>query len=141
MKRVLRSQHDFKSVTLRNQLTSLVLYENITVTASSAKSLLAYANRFFNRVKFADLNAKKLAHESFLIKSAVAKTFEEILPRYTDGATTFVRSLPTVPRHGDNAPMTMVMLIKPLVAKEEKAATQKPETTKKVANVTKKEAK
>lgn len=137
MKRVLRAQHDFKSTTLRNQLTSLVLYEAITTTTPKAKELVAFANHFFNRAKIADLAAKKYAHQTLLVSPAVAKVYEEVLPRYEREATTFVRMLKTTPRHGDNAPMSMVLLLQPLTV-EKKAATPKPTAAKKT---TKKEAK
>jgi len=123
MRRVLRSQSDFASTTLRNQLTSLVLYELVVTTASKAKALESYANHFFNVVKSADLSAKKKAHQTLLDKNAVKKTFEDLLPRYTDGVTTFVRSLATTPRVGDNAKRRVVMLIEPLkVASKDRAA-------------------
>jgi len=111
MKRLLRSQDDYKDTTLRNQLTSLVLYELVVTSSSKAKALEAYANHFFNVVKSADLNAHKKAHQVLLDKNAVKKTFEDILPRYIGGKTTFVRSLASSPRVGDNSARRAVMLL------------------------------
>ena len=135
MKRVLRSQSDFKSTTLRNQLTSLVTYEAITTTTPKARQLVAFANHFFNKAKVGDLAAKKLAHQTLKGEIAVKKTYEEVLPRYDKESTTFVRMLKTVPRHGDNAQMSMVLLLKPLTV-EKKATAPKPvaATTKKAAS-------
>lgn len=140
MKRVLRSQADFKTTTLRNQLTSLILFESLSTTSFNARNLVAYANRFFNRVKVNNLSAKKLAHETLFDSNAVKKTFEDLLPRFDATTTTFVRSLKTTPRHGDNAPMTLVMLAKATkaekpVAKSKEAVAEKPakKTTKKVS--------
>jgi large subunit ribosomal protein L17 len=143
MKRVVRAHSDFLSTQLRNQLTSLVLYEAVTTTTANAKNLVPFANRFFNKVKQADLGAKKVAHSTLFDKKAIEKVFEEILPRYKSEDTTFVRSLRVQPRKGDNAPQTLVSLIATLsvaapAAKAEKseaksddaAKTQKPKTKK-----------
>lgn len=121
MKWVLRSQSDYRDTTLRNQLTSLVLYESIITTTPKAKRLTAFTNIFFNKVKAGDLNALKFAHRILLDKNAVKKTFEDILPRYESSATTFVRCLNTAPRRGDNAPQAAVMLLNSAVL-----ATPKP---------------
>jgi large subunit ribosomal protein L17 len=123
MKRVVRAHSDFLSTQLRNQLTSLVLFEAITTTTANAKDLLPFANRFFNRVKSANLDAKKIAHATLFDKKAIEKVFEEILPRYKKDDTTFVRSLKTAPRKGDNAPQTLVSLIAPLKVEEKPAKT------------------
>lgn len=135
MKRVVRAHSDFLSTQLRNQLTSLVLYEAVTTTKKNAQDLLPFANRFFNKVKAADLLAKKVAHATLFDKKAIAKVFEEILPRYKKGDTTFVRSLRVAPRKGDNAPQSLVSLIAPLKINETKtakteASSAKPKTAK-----------
>lgn len=124
MKRTLRAQADFNSTILRNQLTSLVLFESITTTGAKGRKLLPFVNHFFNRVKSADLNSKKLAHRTLLDSNAIKKVFEEILPRFDQSETTFVRSLKTMPRRGDAAEMVRMSLIKTLNAKpEEKKVT------------------
>mgnify|MGYP000436250740 CR=1 FL=1 len=130
MKRVLRSRDDYKTTLLRNQLTSLVLYEAVTTTQAKAKALVPYVNHFFNRIKTADLTAKRLAHESFFDKNAVKKVFEEILPRYQSTDTTYVRMLKATPRSGDAAPMALVALLKTLKV-EPKAKSAATVTTRK----------
>lgn len=138
MKRVVRAHSDFLSTQLRNQLTSLVLYEAVTTTTANAKNLLPFANRFFNKMKKADLGAKKLAHATLFDKKAIEKVFEEIMPRYKSEETTFVRSLRVAPRKGDNAPQTLVSLIATLsvkpTAKDDTETKSKPKKqTKKAA--------
>ena len=126
MKRNLRAQADYKISLLRNLLTSLVLFESITTTKKKAKDLIPYANHFFNKVRQGDFNAKRLAAKSMFDLNAMKKTFEEILTRYNDKETTFVRHYRVMPRKGDSAEMTMVSLIKPLeIKKEAKNATVK----------------
>lgn len=120
MWRVLRAQSDFENTTLRNQLTSLVLYEVIVTSHTKGKALRSFADRFFNRVKKADLSAKKLAHQVLLDKNAVKKTFEDILPRFDISATNYVRAINATPRRGDNAKQIAVMLIEQVV-KDQKA--------------------
>lgn len=138
MWRVIRAQSDFRQTQLRNALTSLVLYESITTTKAKAMQLLPFANHFFNRVRPSGLNEKRLAHSTLLDKNAIVKVFEEILPRYSKGETTFVRGIKVAPRAGDAAPQMAVTLIVPLktaVAKdEEKTSNEKKVTTKKKAN-------
>ena len=112
MWRVLRSQSDFSNTTLRNQLTSLVLYEAIVTSRLYGKQLVSFADHFFYRVKAADLTAHKFAHSVLLDKNAVKKVFEDILPRYEATATNYVRSISAAPRRGDNAKQLAVMLIK-----------------------------
>ncbi len=112
MGRVLRSQSDFLDTTRRNQLTSLILYEAIITSRLNGKILVSFADRFFNKVKKANLIASKYAHSVLKDKNAVKKVFEEILPRYQPTATNYVRTLATSPRRGDNAKQLAVMLIK-----------------------------
>lgn len=128
MQRVLRSQHDYRQTILRNQLTSLVLFEAITTTKAKGKQLMPFVNRFFNRVKPADLNAKRLAHETLLDHNAVKKVFEEILPRFKAAETTFIREYKVMPRRGDNSPQIMIALVKPLAVKETKAVKAEAKT-------------
>ena len=135
MKRVLRSKADFKSTTLRNQLTSLVIYETLTTTRAKAKELEAYANHFFNKTRYADLPAKKLAHQTLLTSVAVKKVFEEIAPRYRNNETTFIRSLKVSPRSGDAAAMTMLSLIKPLVVDTKLIESSKADAVKATPNM------
>jgi len=120
MQRVLRSQADFAKTLIRNQLTSLVIYEAITTTGAKAAALLPVANRFFNQVKDADLSAYKLAHRTLLSKTAIRKVFEEILPRYAKEETTFVSGHRLTPRRSDSSPQTLVRLIKLLEIEPEK---------------------
>lgn len=128
MQRVLRSQADFRTTLLRNQLTSFVLYETITTTGAKAAQFVPFANHFFNRIKTKDLISQRLAHQTLLNKSAVKKVFEEILPRYTSSETTFVTTHRLTPRKGDGASQTLVALTKLLtVEKSAKAKKDKIE--------------
>lgn len=126
MKRTLRAQADFLPTILRNQLTSLVLFESISTTAAKGKKLIPYANHFFNRVKSADLIAKKIVHQTLLDKNAIKKVFEEVLPRYEPNETTYVKLLRAMPRHGDSAAMVRLSLIKTLNVEESKVSKAKP---------------
>ncbi len=132
MHRIIRAQSDYKSTLLRNQLTSLVLYEAITTTESKAKALSAYANHFFNKVRGADLTAKKLAHATLLDKNAIKKVFEEVLPRFKNEETTFVKSIKAFPRRGDNAAQRMVLLTATLKIEEPKKEAKTAKAKKKV---------
>lgn len=134
MKRNLRAQADYRKTILRNQLTSLVLFESIVTTKPKGKELVPFANRFFNRVRSGNFNAKRLAAATLLDPNAIRKVFEEIMPRYDEKETTFVRHLRVAPRKGDSAQMIMVALIRPLAVEatpkqEPKVATKTTEKT------------
>lgn len=133
MKRNLRAQADYRSVMLRNQLTSLVLYEAITTTRAKAKELTAFANHFFHRLDRDEMNSVRLAHETLFDKNAVKKVFEEILPRYSKDASSYLRVLRVMPRKGDSADMRLVTLQKPLVVKTapaKESAVKEPKVAK-----------
>ncbi|MEK7535331.1 MAG: bL17 family ribosomal protein [Patescibacteria group bacterium] len=125
MWRVLRAQSDFSNTTLRNQLTSLVLYEAIVTSRLNGKQLVSFADRFFHKVKSADLTAHKFAHSVLLDKNAVKKVFEEILPRYDSSSTNYVRAIKAAPRKGDNAKQLAVMLIKEVAIEPIKSSSAK----------------
>lgn len=141
MERLLRSKEDYYKTILRNQLTSLVLFESIKTTRAKAAKFIPYANHFFNRIKPGDLNSKKLAHQTLFNKSAIFKCFEEILPRYKSDETTFVKKLNMAPRAGDNAQMALVMLTRTLIVEEPKKAKAKTEKTEAKSKVTTEETK
>jgi|GEM_PF-964690 len=136
MRRLLRAKADYRRTLLRNQLTSLVLYEQIKTTHAKAKSLVAFANKFFNRVKVADLNANRFAHSVLLDKGAVKKLFEQIIPAAR--SSTFVSLHRIADRSGDSASMSLVRLItldkdkpsKPGHANKTKEATPSAKTSK-----------
>ena len=109
MKRVLRSQADYQTTILRNQLTSLILYEAIVITKARAKKLIPFAERFFNRVKKGDFKGKRLAHQLLTDKNAVKKVFEELLSRFQK-TTNFTRAYKVANRSGDNAAQILVGL-------------------------------
>lgn len=139
MKRNLRAQADYRSVMLRNQLTSLVLYEAITTTRAKAKELTAFANHFFHRLEASEMNSVRLAHETLFDKNAVKKVFEEILPRYSKDASSYLRVLRVMPRKGDSAEMRLVTLQKPLEVKSassKELAAKQPKVAKTPARKT-----
>lgn len=119
MIRNIRTQSDYKSTIVRNQLTSLVLYESIKTTDRKARFLIPFANRFFSKAKERNLNSIRYVQSILFDPNAVKKVFEDIMPRYSTSDTTFVRSYKTVPRKGDNAEQVLVSLIKPLVVELE----------------------
>lgn len=138
MERLLRSQADYRQTLLRNQLTSLVLFETLTTTTAKARQLLPFVNRMINRMKTGDMNAVRLANQTFLDANAAKKLFEEILPRYSKDETNYVRTYRLMPRRGDSAPQMMVAFTKTLIAKPEKAVEETPTAEKPATTKTKK---
>jgi len=115
MRRLLRSKEDFNKTIIRNQISSLILYEAIVTTKKHAKNLYIQANKFLHSTKKADLTARKLAHQTLLAKPLVDKLINEILPRYdfqSNPHGSFLKLLRYHPRRGDNAERFLVVLSK-----------------------------
>ena len=135
MQRLLRAKKDFRSTTLRNQLTSLILYETILTGRGNGRRLVSFADRFFNKIKLADLGAKKLAHKVLLDKNAVKKTFEEILPLFETNITNYTRFLNVAARRGDGARRVAVMFSSVAPAMSAKVTAKPPKAKKPVVKI------
>jgi len=120
--------------TLRNALTSFVLYETITTTEAKAKALRPQAERLLSRTASNDLTARRYTKEILFDMNAVAKIFEDINPR-REGRTSGLVRLTRLPfRPGDGAVMMrMDLLIKSL----EKVISEEKNTKVKVKKVIK----
>jgi len=120
MRRLLRSQVDYRRTLWRNLLTSLILYESVITTKGKAKPFISFAARFLHRVAKGELAAKRLAGQTLLDRNAVAKLFEELLPRLNKTGVR-IQTLAAKPRFGDNAPQVLITLLSPEKSKAESA--------------------
>lgn len=139
MRRLLRSRTDYRPTLERNLLTSLILHEVIITTKTKAVMADRAAVSFWRRVKKADFTAKRFAHQFLLDKNAVAKLFDEVLPRYQDGEQ-MLTALPYQHRAGDNAAQYLVKLTHAFAVKPKVETESKPEAKPKAEPKAKKAA-
>lgn len=114
---------------LRNQLTSLILYERITTTQARGKRLKTVADKLLALAEANNLNSRRQAAKLLFDKKAVKKLFEVIAPKIksTKIKTGGVRIFRLAPRKGDNAPRALVELLPALKTLNEKDVPPKPQ--------------
>lgn len=97
--------------TLRNLLTSLVLYEKVRTTEAKAKTLKPIAERLISTALKGSLDARRSIKALVFDNNAVSKIFEDLPARQGDRNSGFLRITKLPPRPGDAAPMALLELI------------------------------
>lgn len=130
MNRKLGRKKAYREHTLRNLVTSLVLFEQMETTEAKAKEVKRLVDRLISRNKAGDLNARRALHGYLFDKNAVAKVIEELIPRYQTRPSGFTKSYHLKNRAGDNAPMMRLELVdhKVFVGDQKKAAKEETST-------------
>lgn len=122
---------------LRGLMASLIEHQRIETTLAKAKETRKLAERVISLGIKGDLHSKRVALSHVPNRSAVAKLFGEIAPRFAGRNGGYLRIVRTRNRVNDGAPMAVLEFIdyevvrKPKAAKakeEKKAATEKKET-------------
>lgn len=90
---------------LRNLATSLILYEKIDTTLAKAKETKDFVERLIARSKNGGLNTIRTLNALLFDRNATKKVTEELLPRYKEKNSGFIRSYHLKNRLGDNSPM------------------------------------
>ncbi len=96
----------------RNQVTSLLAHEKIVTTEAKAKEVRGLAEKMITLGKDGGLASRREALAFITEKKIVDKLFAEIAPGYADRSGGYTRLLKLGPRHGDNAPMVQIELVK-----------------------------
>ena len=104
---------------MRNQVTELLKYGRITVTAADAKNLKSVADKMVTLGKKGDLHARRMAAAYIrdiyvneeTKQTVLQKLFSEIAPKYADRNGGYTRLLKLENRKGDDAPMCIVELV------------------------------
>jgi large subunit ribosomal protein L17 len=96
---------------LRNLVTSLFRYEEISTTQAKAKALRPIAEKMITLAKRGDLHARRQALAYLLDKSVAHKLFEQMKNRFSDRQGGYIRILKAGHRVGDNAPLAIVQLL------------------------------
>jgi len=138
--RSLSRKYANRKSTLRNLATSLVLYEKIKTTTAKAKEVKPIVEHLINSARKNDLVARRALLGYLFDENAVKKVFEDILPRYKDIKTGFIKEYKLGPRLGDGAEMTILGLAKGAKV-EEKAENANKESSKLEAPKSKERAK
>ena len=120
---------------MRNMVTSLFEHEKITTTDARAKELRPMAEKLITLAKRGDLHARRLVTEVVRDRKTVAKLFERIAPRYAERPGGYIRIIKLGHRLGDNAALSMIVLIEDEYAPKAKKKAPKAAPVKKAAPV------
>lgn len=97
--------------TVRNLLTSLVLYEKVQTTETKAKAISPVMERLITQSLPGTISARRDAKALLFDTNAVAKLFEDLKHRQGTRTSGFVRITKLPARHGDGAPMAQIELL------------------------------
>ena len=103
---------------LRELITDINIKEQIETTLCQAKELQKLADKMVTLGKKGDLApicqaAKMIRFEKDEENTyVIQKLFKEIAPKYKDRNGKYTKVLKTMPRRGDNAPMTITSFVK-----------------------------
>ena len=123
-----------RNAMFRNMVTSLFKHERIRTTDVKAKELRRWADNLITLAKRGDLHARRQALAIVREKDVVHKLFENAGEKYSSVSGGYTRIVKLGRRRGDAAPISLVELITPEVAKKKKA---KPVVKKKQVAETK----
>lgn len=97
---------------LRNLATSIILYEKVKTTKAKAKLVVPIVEKLITKSKKSStMNAMRYLNAYFLDKNASKKLVRELLDRYKERGSGFVRLTNLGFRAGDAAPMVQIELI------------------------------
>lgn len=132
MKRILGRKTAHRRSMLRNLTTSLVLYEKVDTTLQKAKETKSIFEGIISDAKPADLKSYKKISSYLFDINASRKVRDELVPRYKDRHSGFVRLYHLPNRLGDNAQMARLELIdrKVFVSEKKKEKIVDEEETK-----------
>ena len=110
-KRINRDKAHLDSM-LRNLATSIILYEKVKTTQAKAKMVKPIVEKLITTAKKnSPPNAMRSLNAYLLDKNASKKLVQELLGRYKDRNSGFVRLSNLGFRSGDSAPMVQIELI------------------------------
>ena len=97
---------------LRNLATSIVLYEKVKTTRSKAKTIKPIVEKLISSAKKQSLPVAMRTLNAYLMdKNASKKLVRELLDRYKDRQSGFLRIVPLGNRVGDSAPMVQIEFV------------------------------
>ena len=97
----------------RNQVTDLLRHGRLQTTEAKAKELRRWVDRVITAAKPGDVHAHRQAALVVNDRDVVQKLFSTYLPRYQDVNGGYTHIYKLGPRHGDAAPMAMLVMTDP----------------------------
>lgn len=95
----------------RGLIISLFEHQRIETTLAKAKAIKGVAERMVTFGKKGDLHSKRMVMSYITNRSATAKLFSEIAPRFTDRNGGYLRIIQTRQRVNDRAPMAVIEFV------------------------------
>lgn len=97
---------------LRNMATSIILYERVKTTQSKAKLIKPVIEKLITKAKKQNTpNGMRSLNAYLMDKNASKKLTREILERYKDRNSGYLRITPLGFRSGDAAPMVQIEFV------------------------------
>lgn len=106
----LHRNKNHREMMLRNQVTSLLLYEKITSTKVKVSQVKSMADKIITLAKENTLVSKRKIFSYLLDKNAAKKLYAEILPRVESKNSGYFTTFKVSQRLGDNAEMVVIQL-------------------------------
>lgn len=97
---------------LRNMATSIILYEKVKTTEAKAKLVKPVVEKLITKAKKNTLPVAMRTFNAYLTdKNASKKLMRELLERYKERNSGYLRITPLGFRGGDSAPMVQIELV------------------------------
>jgi large subunit ribosomal protein L17 len=96
---------------LRGVVSSLFQHQRIETTLTKAKAVKGIAEKLITLGKRGDLHSKRIALSYIPNRSAIAKLFSEIAPRFINRNGGYLRIVKTGQRVNDRAPMAILEFV------------------------------
>jgi len=96
---------------LRNMAASLLHYEKIETTRPKAKEVARFAEKLITAAKGEGMNARRKVAQDLPSRTAQAKLFDVLVPRYKERAGGYTQFILKGPRLSDGAEMGILRLI------------------------------
>lgn len=97
---------------LRNMATSIILYEKVKTTYSKAKMVKPVVEKLITKAKNQSLPVAMRTFNAYLTdKNASKKLARDLMERYKERSSGFLRVIPLGFRGGDSAPMVQIELV------------------------------
>ena len=100
-----------RNALLRNLVASLFEHQRIETTVAKAKEVRRIAERMITLGIRGDLHAKRLALSYLPNRTAIAKLFSEIAPRFSGRNGGYLRIVQTRDRVKDSSPMAVLEFV------------------------------
>lgn len=116
----------------RGLIASLFEHERIETTLAKAKEIKKMAERIITLGVRGDLHSKRVALSHVPNRTAIAKLFNEIAPRFSGKNGGYLRLVQTRNRVNDSAPMAVIEFTDYEELRKQKETKDKKEEVKKV---------